>query len=143
MSLEQAIQENTQAIISLRDLILSGKFNVTPEAKSEPEPEPEQKPLPKPAKLAQVKQIEDTLKEEQKAEPTPAAPNVKSAPAEKTVPTEQETIKSFVELAKMDRGAAINVLAQFKVAKAVDVTEDQRTNFLKAINDRIVEIAGV
>lgn len=141
MSLEQAIQENTQAIISLRDLILSGKFNVTPEAKSEPEPE--QKPLPKPAKKAQVKQIEDTLKEEQKAEPTPEAPNVKSAPAEKTVPTEQETIKSFVELAKMDRGAAINVLAQFKVAKAVDVTEDQRANFLKAINDRIVEIAEV
>lgn len=139
MSLEQAIQENTQAIISLRDLILSGKFNITPEAKSEPE----QKKLPKPAKKAQVKQIEDTLKEEQKAEPTPEAPNVKSAPAEKTVPTEQETIKSFVELAKRDRGAAINVLAQFKVAKAVDVTEDQRANFLKAINDRIVEIAEV
>ena len=138
MSLEQAIQENTQAIISLRDVILSGKFNITPEAKSEPE----QKPLPKPAKKAQVKQIEDTLKEEQKAEPTPEAPNVKSAPAEKTVPTEQENIKSFVELAKMDRGAAINVLAQFKVAKAVDVPAESRGDFLKAVKAKLVEIEG-
>lgn len=136
MSLEQAIQENTQAIISLRDVILSGKFNITPEAKSEPE----QKPLP--AKKAQVKQIEDTLKEEQKAEPTPEAPNVKSAPAEKTVPTEQENIKSFVELAKMDRGAAINVLAQFKVAKAVDVPAESRGDFLKAVKAKLVEIEG-
>lgn len=134
MSLEQAIQENTQAIISLRDLILSGKFNITPEAKSEPE----QKPLPKPAKKAQVKQIEDTPKEEQKAkaEPTP------ESPAEQTGSTEQEVIKSFIELAKTDREAAVAVLAQFRVAKAVDVPAESRCDFLKAVKAKQVEIEG-
>lgn len=116
MSLEQAIQENTQAIISLRDLILSGKFNITPEAKSESE----QKPLPKPAK----------------AEPTP------ESPAEQTGSTEQEVIKSFIELAKTDREAAVVVLAQFRVAKAVDVPAESRGDFLKAVKAKLVEIEG-
>lgn len=132
MSLEQAIQENTQAIISLRDLILSGKFNITPEEKSEPE----QKNLPKPAKKAQVKQIEDTPKEEQKAEPAP------ESPAEQTGSTEQEVIKSFIELAKTDREAAVVVLTQFRVTKAVDVPAELRGNFLKAIKAKLDEIEG-
>ena len=129
MSLEQAIKENTEVLISIRDLILSGKLNTNiPKV----EVEVEQKTPSKPVKtVAKAKQ-----EAPQEAKPAP------TEPTKTTEPTEQEVIKSFIELAKTDREAAVVVLAQFRVAKAVDVPAESRCDFLKAVKAKLVEIAG-
>lgn len=125
MSLEQAIKENTEVLISIRDLILSGKLNTNiPKV----EVEVEQKTPSKPVKTV--------AKAKQEAKPAP------TEPTKTTEPTEQEVIKSFIELAKTDREAAVVVLAQFRVAKAVDVPAESRCDFLKAVKAKLVEIAG-
>lgn len=134
MSLEQAIKENTEVLISIRDLILSGKLD-TNIPKVEVEVEVEQKTPSKPVKtVAKAKQ-----EAPQEAKPAPTEPTKTTEPTE---PTEQEVIKSFIELAKTDREAAVVVLAQFRVAKAVDVPAESRCDFLKAVKAKLVEIAG-
>ncbi|WP_294609700.1 hypothetical protein [uncultured Gilliamella sp.] len=130
MSLEQAIIENTAVLVSIRELLLSRN---TP---ASPENEVTNNAPPKPTKKTQSVMVED----KPETAPTKSA-NIPTTTT--TEPTEQEVIKSFVELAKIKREAAVVVLAQFKAAKAVDVPKNQWRDFLKAIKDKLAEISEV
>lgn len=128
MSLEQALTENTATMRKLIETI-SKSFAVfgqvpqntgqetakTGQAKSEPEPTP-------------------PLKESKPIEPqAPQAPNI---------PTEQETIRCLMELAKKERTRAVAILAQFRVSKASELKEDQRAEFMDAVSLQLKELEG-
>lgn len=116
MSLEQAIAENTAVLISIRDLIISGKLNIIQGT------EVEKKETTTPTDVqTEPEQIQETHE----------------------APTEREVIESFIELATSKRDAAVSVLSQFSVLKAVDVPENRRKEFLRAVKDKLAEIDGV
>lgn len=135
MSLEQAITENTA---TMRELIeaISKSFAVFGQA---------------PQKSGQLTQNtgQETAKTGQaKSEPEPTPPLKESKPIEPqapqapNIPTEQETIRCLMELAKKERTRAVAILAQFRVSKASELKEDQRAEFMDAVNLQLKELEG-
>lgn len=137
MSLEQAITENTA---TMRELIeaISKSFAVFGQT---------------PQKLGQLTQNagQETAKTGQaKSEPEPvptpplkeSKPTETQAPQTASIPTEQETIRCLMELAKKERTRAVVILAQFKVSKASELKEDQRAEFMEAVNLQLKELEG-
>lgn len=135
MSLEQAITENTA---TMRELIetISKSFAVFGQA---------------PQKSGQLTKNagQETAKTGQaKSEPEPTPPLKESKPIEPqapqttSIPSEQETIRCLMELAKKERTRAVAILAQFRVSKASELKEDQRAEFMEAVNLQLKELEG-
>lgn len=133
MSLEQAITENTATMRELIDAI-SKSFAVlgqTPQKSGQLTQNMGQEP----AKTGQAKPEPNTpLKESKLTEP--------QAPQAPSIPTEQETIRCLMELAKKERTRAVVILAQFRVSKASELKEDQRAPFMEAVNLQLKELEG-
>jgi hypothetical protein len=47
-----------------------------------------------------------------------------------------------MELAKKERTRAVAILAQFRVSKASELKEDQRAEFMEAVNLQLKELEG-
>ncbi|WP_085248050.1 hypothetical protein [Gilliamella mensalis] len=128
MSLEQAITENTA---TMRELIeaISKSFAVFGQAP--------QKSGQKTAETGQVKP-----EPEQNTPLTESKPTEPQAPQAPSIPTEQETIRCLMELAKKERTRAVAILTQFRVSKASELKEDQRAEFMEAVNLQLKELEG-
>lgn len=130
MSLEQAITENTATMRELIDAI-SKSFAVLGQT---------------PQKSGQLTQNmgQETAKTGQKTSETGKV-NPAPAPADTqtpSIPSEQEAIRCLMELAKKERTRAVAILAQFGVSKASELKEDQRSEFMDAVNLQLKELKG-
>lgn len=128
MSLEQAITENTATMRELIDAI-SKSFAVLGQTPQKPGQ------LTKNMGQETAKTGQKTS-ETGKANPTPADTQAPS------IPSEQEAIRCLMELAKKERTRAVAILAQFGVSKASELKEDQRSEFMDAVNLQLKELEG-
>lgn len=113
MSLEQALSENTKAINNLIALLTSNNIALSPPAKAK-------------SKNKVKAQSQEPVTLIEKPETTVA-----------TVSTMEEAVKTLMTLAKKDRDSAVAILAQFHARNAREIKEEQRADFLKALNERI------
>lgn len=124
MSLEQVITENTT---TMRELIDAMSRYVAIFGQQTPDPKP-----------ASVETNPAPLLPE--SETKPAVAEVKPAPEQEPIPSEQEAIRCLMELAKKDRTRAVAILAQFSVSKASELKESQRAEFIAAVNLKLNEL---
>lgn len=141
MSLEQVIIENTT---TLRELIDAMSRYVAIFGQQTPDPKPasvETNPSP----LLPESETKPAVAEpEAKPEPKPAVaepePKPEPVPEREPIPSEQEAIRCLMELAKKDRTRAVAILAQFSVSKASELRDDQRAEFIAAVNLKLTEL---
>lgn len=134
MSLEQVITENTTTMRELIDA-MSRYVAVVGQQTSDP-------------KRASVETTPAPLLPESETKPAVAEPEAKPAVAEakpavaepEPIPSEQEAIRCLMELAKKDRTRAVAILAQFSVSKASELRDDQRAEFIAAVNLKLTEL---
>lgn len=128
MSLETAIAENTT---TMRELInaLSQYATIVGQQTHDPDPKP-----------ASVEATPAPLLPE--SETKLAVAEVKPEPAQEQepIPSEQEAIRCLMDLAKRDRTRAVAILAQFSVSKASELRDDQRAEFIAAVNLKLNEL---
>lgn len=133
MSLEQAINQSTEILIKIYEVLktkadselsapLKETLPVAPEAVVRPAESAKKAPEP------EVKKDKVKVEAPAPKEPTP-----------QPVPTKQEAIRVLLELAKTNRPAAVEVLNKYKVKKAPDVPENQRADFVNDIMSKLDE----
>ena len=133
MSLEQAINQSTEILIKIYEVLKTKADNelsaplketlpVAPEAVVRPAESAKKAPEP------EVKKDKVKVEAPAPKEPTP-----------QPVPTKQEAIRVLLELAKTNRPAAVEVLNKYKVKKAPDVPENQRADFVNDIMSKLDE----
>lgn len=125
MSLEQALAENTKAYlentaaVNALTAILKGQqpIGVNPDNKKEDK----------------LKTVNETKPEVKTVENTPP-------PVTHEIPSLEETTKTLMALAKLDRESAVAILTSYRVKKASDVPEDKRAEFLQLVNERLQKL---
>ena len=119
MSLEERIEELTEAVVALTVALNSGA------AAAEPEPEPEEEPEPEP-------------------EPKKAAPRKKAAPkrgakkpAGPTLATVHDKLREVQE--SLGKEAVKEILEEFEVKKASDLEEEDYKEFIEVCDTTLDE----
>lgn len=125
MSLEQAIMQNTEMLIKIYALLQTKAGNDLNALLKEPRP------------------AETIATSTEHAKKLPD-PEVKKTPesAPQPVPTGQEAIRVLMDLAKINRAAAVEVLNKYNVKKAPDVPENRRADFVNDIMSKLNDLKG-
>jgi len=126
MSLEDKLQENTEALNALREVI-QGVMHLVPPA---PIPAPAPEPTPAPVEVEQPKEP----KPQSKPQPEPEAKKEEPAPAMSPAELKKALSPKVQDLFIRNEALGRQLLAEFGVEKLSQLSDDQLPSFSKRVD---------